>query len=436
VLFKIYIGVYSIQLSFLGIIDGDEIVTLSRKNLLQSSIVAASTLGEGGFASNREAQAKSLIVLWLSGAPSQLETFDPHPGTLIGGDTKAIATRAKGIAIASEYPQLAEVMDQVSLIRSMVSNEGDHERGSITLKTGYRPDPTLQHPSIGAVLCHELQDTTVEIPRHISILPDQFAARGGFLGDQYDAFKISDPGRYLPDVKVRVDEARQQRRLNSLDLVEAQFMKGRSRQLDQELTLHRHTIDQALKMMSSEQLKAFELESVGASEKMAYGDSPFGRGCLVALRLIETGVRCVEVNLSGWDTHANNHEGHRTQAKLLDPAFAALIRGLQQRDKLDSTLVVCMGEFGRTPKINGVAGRDHWTRGFSVALAGGGIVGGRVVGATDPKGEVEEPDHPVPVKNLHATILNQFGIEYSKEVMTPIGRDMMLSEGRVLKELL
>lgn len=410
---------------------------MNRKKFILSSAMASTVLKSSGlFAESSMAPAKALIVLWMSGGPSQLETFDPHPGTKIGGDTKSISTRVKGVKLAEGYEHLAEVMDKVSLIRSMTSQEGDHERGSMTLKTGYRPDPTLVHPSIGAVVCHELGVGNVEIPRHISIAPNQFAPRGGYLGDKFDAFKVSDPGRSIPDVGLRVNPTRQERRLKSLNVLEEQFLKGRPTHLDRELTLHRHTIEKALKMMSSEQLKAFDLKDVPQSERAAFGDTRFGRGCLAAMRLVETGVRCVEVNLNGWDTHANNHEGCLAQAGQLDPAFAALLKGLEERDLLNSTLVVCMGEFGRTPKINKTEGRDHWPQGFSIALAGGGVAGGRVLGETDPSGEKEYPKDPVPVKHLHATILHQLGIDYSKEITTPIGRDMMLSEGRVLRELL
>ena len=381
-------------------------------------------------------KVKSVIVLWMAGGPSQLETFDPHPNSKIGGPTKSLKTAAKGVEIASTYPHLAEVMEDVTLIRSVVSKEGDHERGTYTLKTGYRPDPTLKHPSLGAVICHELQDQDVEIPRHISILSNLWAPRGGYLGDQYDAFKVNDPRNQIPDVKSWVSEKRQLERLKSLKRVEKEFMKGRPEGLDQSLTLHQHTMENALKMMSSKQLSAFDVSEAPQSEQKSFGDSRFGRGCLAAIRLVEAGVSCVEVTLNGWDTHANNFEGCKTQAEKLDPAFASLIKGLKERELLDSTMVVCMGEFGRTPKVNVAEGRDHWPQAFSIAVAGGGFSGGEVIGATDPSGEKERPENPVLVRDIHATILNQLGIDYEKEVLTPIGRDMMLSEGKVLKQLL
>jgi uncharacterized protein (DUF1501 family) len=154
------------------------------------------------------------------------------------------------------------------------------------------------------------------------------------------------------------------------------------------------------------------------------------------LRLIETGVRCVEVTLGGWDTHVNNHELQRKRVSVLDPAFAALIRDLKERNLLDSTVVLCGGEFGRTPRLNAVGGRDHWPYAFSVALSGGGIRGGRVIGASDPEGEKKEPDHPVKVQDIHATIQHTLGINPEKELITPVGRPLALSDGNVINELL
>src|SRR5262245_27785101 len=187
--------------------------------------------------------AKSLIVLWMAGGPSQLETFDPHPGSNISHDaTKAINTAAPNIQIADNLPLIADQMDSISLVRSLVSKEGDHERASYNLKTGYRPDPTLVHPSLGAIVCHQLHDN-VEIPRHISILPDQFPARGGYLGNQFDAFKTNDPMEAIPDVKSRVSDSRAARRLNDLtNVVETSFARGRIKNLSQR-TMHTPRIE-------------------------------------------------------------------------------------------------------------------------------------------------------------------------------------------------
>jgi uncharacterized protein (DUF1501 family) len=386
--------------------------------------------------------AHSLIVLWMSGGPSQLETFDPHAGAKGSHpSTRAVSTAAKGIQIADTLPLVAEQMDSISLVRSIVSKEGDHERASYNVKTGFRPDPTIVHPSLGAIVCHQLFDN-VEIPRHISILPDQYPARGGFLGNQYDAFKTFDPVESIPDVTPRVSAARAARRETDLtSIVEESFARGRIRNLA-ERTMHVPSIEAARQMMSSDQLKAFDVRQAPQSLRGQFGDTPFGRACLAAIQLIEVGVRCVEVTLGGWDTHVNNEEVVRGRCQILDPAFAALIRELKARELFESTIVLWTGEFGRTPRINPAGGRDHWPHGFTAALAGGGIRGGRVIGETPPNPDDRTKEvnrlvrDPRNVEDLHATILHALNIDFKKEIQTPIGRPMALSQGRVIHDLL
>lgn len=380
--------------------------------------------------------ARSVIILWMAGAPSQLETFDPHPGSKIAHGSKAIRTSQKGVWIGEGFQELAGLMEEITLVRSVVSQEADHERAVYNMKTGYRPSPTVVHPSIGGVVCHQLSDPGLDIPRHVSILPDQWPARGGYLGAEYDAFHVHDPKGPIQDVSPLVPRDRMDRRLADLSVVEGTFGRGRPANLDSTTTLHQLTIARALKMMSSDQLAAFDVNKAPASQLAAYGDSPFGRGCLAALRLIESGVRCVEVTLGGWDTHVNNHALQAGRIKILDPAFAALVRDLKARSLLDSTVVLCGGEFGRTPNLNPVAGRDHWPHGFSVAMVGGGIRPGWVMGATDPEGEKKTPDQPVRVQDLHATIQHALGINPEKELITPVGRPLALSDGRVIRELI
>lgn len=377
---------------------------------------------------------KSLITVWLDGGPSQLETWDPHPGSAVAGPTKAIATRIPGVQIAEFYPQVAEEVNSLSLIRSMVSKEGDHERGTYYVKTGYRPDPTLTHPSVGAILTHELPEPAVEIPLHVSLCGSRWPARGGFLGDRFDAFKVFNPGRNIRNMKAPVADRRQQRRLQGLEVVSQAF--GRGRKIQTQRTLHQETIDRALRMMTSEQLAAFDLSDEAEATLSAYGDTRFGRGCLVARRLVEQGVRAVEVSLNGFDSHANNFEAHRSNGETLDPALASLLRDLRERDLFDSTAVLCIGEFGRTPKINPLDGRDHWPTGFSCLLGGGGLRSGVVIGATDPTGEKTEPVDPVEVRDLYATILHVMGVDHEKEVITPIGRPMAFSDGQPIAKLI
>ncbi len=377
--------------------------------------------------------AQSVILLWLAGGPSQLETFDPHDGKAIAGGTKSIPTSLPGIRLAEGYERLAEQMQHVALVRSVVSKEGDHQRGTYLLKTGYRPNPTLEHPSIGAICCHQLPIGQTEIPRHISILPSQWPGQGGFLGKQYDAFKTGDPGERVPDIKSPVGDDRLKRRLADLDLVEDGFARGRKRLA--EGTLHRHTIDDARRMMTSEQIKAFDVTAEPIALCQMYGDTAFGRGCLAARRLIETGVRCVEVTLGGWDSHVNNHEIHHNLAGTLDPALSALLADLDQRDLLRRTIVVCAGEFGRAPKINRLAGRDHWPHGFTMLLAGGRLRTGQAIGETDPDGGRTVQD-PQQVADVHATLLAALGIDADHEELAPAGRPIRLSEGQPIRQLL
>ena len=378
------------------------------------------------------APAQSVIVLWMAGGPSQLETFDPHPDTKIAAGTGAIKSSLKNVLLAPGLEQVAGEMESISLVRSLMSKEGDHERGTYTLKTGFRPDPTVIHPSLGAIACHELPVNKSEIPRHVSILSGQWPARGGYLGDKYDAFLMDDPAGPVPDTKSYLPADRDAKRIENLDIVERAFARGRQKRVGE--TLHRDTITGALKMMSSEQLKAFDVSEEPLAVRKSYGDTSFGRGCLAARRLIEVGVRCVEVTLAGWDTHANNHKFCTDNLKVLDPAFSGLIKDLRTRGLLDKTMVLCMGEFGRTPIVNPAGGRDHWPNGFSMAIAGGGVRGGQVVGETDPEGK-NEPANQVKVGDIHATVLKSLGIDHKKLNETPIGRTVKFSEGEPIKAL-
>ncbi|MEZ6089248.1 MAG: DUF1501 domain-containing protein [Pirellulaceae bacterium] len=424
-------------------------VHVSRRSLLQgmgamSLSSLAVRLGRAEEAAGRSGKErpKSVIVLWLKGAPSQYETFDPHPGTKYGGEVKAIDTTVPDLRISEFLPRTAEQMHRVALVRSVTGKEGDHQRAIYNMQTGWRPDPTVEHPAIGAIVCHELEGGA-DIPRHITILPDNTPGRGGYLGAKYDAFKVYDPASRVPDVEAFTDKERFERRIDRLtSVVEKNFARGRLQNLDSVRTLHQVATASAKTMMTSDQLSAFEVDKESKQTIAGFGDTPFGRGCLAAVRLIEVGVRCVEVGLSGWDTHADNHNGQKTQCDILDPAYAALLSLLAERDLLDSTLVVCGGEFGRTPQINPLAGRDHWPHGFSIALAGCGLRSGVVHGATSPNPKLEKEDllsnvaDPVTVADIHATILKALGVEFDRELITPIGRPLRLSDGKPIESIL
>lgn len=382
---------------------------------------------------NGREKPKSLIMLWMNGGASQLETFDPHPGTKIGGPTTAIDTTAKGVRIASGLPQIAEQMHSIALVRSLVTKEGDHDRGQYLMKTGFRPNPSVVHPSLGAICSAELPDLGVEIPRYVAIMADKRFSRGGYLGETYDPFLTHDPQGGLPDVKARVSNERMDRRISGLSVVESAMMK-RNPSVEA-ISLHREQTDRAVAMMRSSQLEAFRIEGESESTRLAYGDSGFGRGCLAARRLVEAGVRCVEVQLGGWDTHRENFEHHAPLNAQLDPAMSALIRDLRDREMLESTVVLWVSEFGRTPVINPLEGRDHWINGFSVALAGGGIKGGVVVGETDPAGG-KEVKESCSVDDVYATVLKALGIAGGKDHTTAEGRPIKLSDGKPMTKLL
>ncbi len=376
---------------------------------------------------------RAVIVLWLDGGPSQLETFDPHPGTRIAAGTSAISTAVPGIQLAAGFERLAEQMADISLVRSLVSKEGDHERATYYIKNGYRLDPTAVHPSLGAILCDQVPAEGIEIPRHIAIMPGRWPPRGGFLGASFDAFKVGDPRGRLPDVQPQVSADRSEQRFADLEVVEREFGRGRERQGTE--TRHRQTIAQARTMMGSAQLEAFDIGQEPDAVRERYGDTAFGRGCLAARRLVEVGVRCIEVTLDGWDTHVGNHEATARLVQTLDPAFAALVADLRERELLEHTVVLCGGEFGRTPRLNRLAGRDHWPHGFSFALAGGGLRGGQVIGSTDPEGGREVVD-PKTIADVHATVLQTLGVDPAIEQMTAAARPIRLSEGTPIASLL
>ncbi len=371
---------------------------------------------------------RSLIVLWMNGGMSQLETWDPHPGTPGGGEVTAIPTTVSGLNISSLLPQMAEQMHHCLTIRSLISEEGDHERGAAFVRSGFRPEAGLVYPAIAAVISRQLPVRQLDLPPYISLAPALNVPEGGYLGSSANAWRVYKPGGQLNNLNAVVPEERLDRRLQSLRFLSDRF--HRSRPLAERRTLHDRMTDQALTMMQSEQLQAFELDQEPESVRQRYGASEFGTGCLLARRLVETGVRTVEVTLPGFDTHIGNHEGHVTQCRILDPAMSALLQDLAERDLLQSTIVLCITEFGRTPPINPTGGRDHWPHWFSGVVAGGGFRRGGVIGETQPGIPGDDPPppaQPISVPELYATILSQFEIDPAAEVATPIGRPVRLA---------
>lgn len=383
-------------------------------------------------ASNDDKKAKSVILLWMNGGPSQLDTFDPKPNSKNGGIFKPIQTRVPNLQFTQLLPQLAEQADKLTVIRSMVSREANHQRAQYLLHTGYLPQGTVEHPSFGAIVAKELDDEKFDLPHFVSIRGPSFGA--GFLGSTYNPLVITNLSQPIENLlpPSSITRERLERRLFLL-----RYLEGKFAQFTRNENQQRHLVayDKALRVMGSPLTKAFDLSEEPESVKKAYGDNDFGRGCLLARRLVEAGVRFVEVYLDGWDTHQDNFTRTQNLCGILDPAFATLVKELHERHLLDSTLVVWMGEFGRTPQINPNEGRDHWTRGWSVVLAGGGIRSGQVIGATNEDG-TDIAHRPVSVPDLFATLCYQLGIDPNKRYYTPQGRPVtIVDKGQVITEI-
>ncbi len=371
------------------------------------------------------------ILLWMAGGPSQFETFDPKPGTAHGGETQAIDTAVPGIQIAQGWAKTAQAMADVALIRSMSNKEGNHQRATYQLHTGYAPSGSVKHPSFGSVTAAELGDPNFDMPHIVGIGGRTVGA--GMLGTAFEPFQVGNPLKLPENVVAPVPPGRLKGRLNLLaNLERAGFgASGGGDRVKEHAALYKQTAG----MITSPHMKAFDLEQEPSALRDAYGRTPFGQGCLLARRLVEAGVTFVEVRSNGWDTHQKCHEKVGELASAVDPAFATLVQDLKTRGRLDSTLVIWMGEFGRTPKINPNAGRDHFPRVFSTALAGGGVKGGQVLGASSADG-TEVKDRPVAVNDLLRSFCHALKIDPTRENLSPQGRPIKIVDGgKVVQEL-
>ena len=406
---------------------------VSRRSFLHS--VSASSLAAGTLnlrdvmslqAAELRKQGKSMILLWMGGGPSQFETFDPKPNHANGGETKAISTSVSGIQIAQGWEKTAAVMDDLAIIRSMTNKEGSHPRATYQMHTGYIPSGSVKHPSLAASIAKEISNPEFDLPAVVSVGQTQGA---GFLGVQYEPFMIQDPSRMPQNVATTVTTDRYGRRLGLLDKLEDEFA---DRGGEVVVKNHQDLYDKTSKMILSSDLKAFDISDEPESLKSRYGDSDFGRGCLLARRLVEAGTTFVEVSSRGqggnWDTHDNLYERVGDLAASIDPATAGLITDLKDRGLLENTLVVWMGEFGRTPRINPRGGRDHYPRVFNAAMAGCGIKGGQVIGSSTADGTAVADD-PVTANDLFCTICQALDVDPRKENMSPLGRPMKIVDG-------
>ena len=374
------------------------------------------------------------ILLWMGGGPSQFETFSPKPGHDNGGEAKAISTAVSGIQIADSLPKCAAAMNDIAIIRSMTSKEGSHPRATFLLHHGYLPMGGVKFPTLGSHVAQQIGTPGFDLPSFVRIGGRGTDAGGaGFLGVDYDPFVLQNPESKPENTQPATRDERYARRLKMLEQVEADFGKVEGVDL---VANHQKLIRKSSTMILSPRMEAFDLSRESEKMRDAYGRTKFGAGCLLARRLVESGVTFVEVNQDGWDTHDNNFDRVKTNNGMVDQPMAQLIADLKQRGMLDKTLVLWMGEFGRTPRINARGGRDHYPRAFNVALAGGGIKGGQVIGETDAGGE-DVTKRPVSVSDLFRTIYTTLGINADHENMSRIGRPIKIVDGgQVINELL
>jgi hypothetical protein len=394
------------------------------------SLLARDALAQ---ASGKKSANRRLVLLWLEGGPSQLETWDPKPGTSVGGPTKGIATGVNGWLVSDNLPNLAKRAGDLAVVRTMNSKEGNHSRARALVHCGYTPNPTVAYPSLGSIVAHELGELEGELPAFVQV--NGAPISGGYLGIESSPFVVNDPTGKIENLSYPgdVNAKRLDHREDMVDVLDSEFAK---RGGEPAVDANKSERKRARRLMDSRLLKAFELDEEKDSVRQAYGMGKFGQGVLLARRLLEHGVSAVEVVLSGWDTHQDNFNRTRKLCDELDPAFATLIDDLKRRSMLKDTLIVCMGEFGRTPDISGGDGRNHWPGNWCVALAGCGIKGGTVVGETDELCK-KIASRPVAVADLFATFAHVLNIEGDKTYHAgrrPI--QLIDKSGQVVQELL
>jgi hypothetical protein len=399
---------------FLSHLAGASTLAIPALSLAQSLVANAATL---------KRNHKSCILLWMGGAPPSIDIWDMKPGAVTGGTFKPISTTGDG-QITELLPKVAEQMKHLSIVRSMSTREADHDRGSYYMRTGFVPNPSVEHPSYGAVIAHELADklTELEIPPFISIGGPSEGP--GFLGMAYAPFQVDSNGQ-LRDVRTKVSDKRLSDRMQLLGELETRFIGEERGQAAGE---HAKVVDKTYSLLTSKQMTAFRVDQEAQKMRERYGNTGFGRGCLMARRLVETGVPFVEVNLGGWDLHQNCFTGLQQKLPEVDQAMSALVEDLAASGLLEDTIVLWMGEFGRTPRINGDAGRDHWARSWSVVAGGGGLAGGKVIGATNDDGTAVVGTS-YSSEDLMATVCHAMGIGLNKNFTANNGRPMKIANG-------
>lgn len=396
---------------------------ISRRSFLRLAAGAAVAGGVGADslaarAPEMRRQGKACILLWMAGGPSQFETFDPKPGAETQGPTKAIDTTAPGVRIAEHWQHTAGVMRDVAVLRSLTSKEGNHGRATYLLHTSYAPSGGIVHPGFGSLAAQALAPEDFDLPHVVSI--SGISASSSFLGVKYSPFVITDPMRPPDNLPSPVPTTRLNRRLDLLRELEVDSHSSQVRE-------HQALYEQTSRLVLSPRGRAFRLEEEPGRVRATYGASAFGQGCLMARRLVEAGVTYIEVESGGWDTHGNELASLKKLIPPVDQAVAALISDLKARGLLDQTLVIWMGEFGRNPRINLGAGREHYPHAFNAMLAGSGVQGGRVVGSTDRLG-VDVVERAITVENLFCTFCQALDMDPRRENQSNVGRPLKVVE--------
>ena len=424
--------------------------TLSRRQLLRVGAVSTTVsmsgwLGRLAKAAEEKATKpkRSVILLWMNGGPATIDLWDLKPGHDNGGPFKEIETSAPGLKIGEHLPKIAKFGDRLAILRGMSTKEADHGRGSYLMRTGQFPSAAgIQYPSIGGHLSKELGDPRAELPNFVSIAPQRFfsleAYGPGFLGPQHAPLIVGDNqfgGPNLGNVdgilKVAdldrpkdIDASTASARLDMLRDMQDEFAASRPGAVAKSNSA---AYDRAIRLMQSDGGKVFDLTAEKAETRDKYGRNLFGQGCLLARRLVEKGVPFIEVTLGNWDTHQNNFDQVKSLCGTLDTAWGALMADLKERGLLDTTTIVWMGEFGRTPKINPGKGRDHWAVSWSTVIAGGGVKGGQAVGKTSADG-MEVKDRPTSGADFLATVCAVCGINPEKTNMSNVGRPIPIAD--------
>jgi Protein of unknown function (DUF1501) len=440
-------------------------MTVNRRNCLRNMLSVGALAGWSGSWPGKLAGAmeqantgRHLILLWMPGGPSQMDTFDLKPGTTNGGPFKELQTTVPGLQFSEHLPKLSDYAQHLSIIRGMQTKEGDHSRGTYLLRTGQRPGAPTRYPALPAALAKELAIDDPSIPSYVSVLPNVFinpaAFSAGFLGASREPLTVGSNATFNPNAPagptteppaLRVDNLlppaflekdRINRRKQFWNMLQESY--GAASRAGAAAT-HDTVYRRAMQLADSSLVEAFDLQQESAEVRQRYGVDSFGQGCLMARRLIERGVAVVEVALGdnglSWDSHTENFTTVKRLSERLDQSWSALLADLKDRGLLERTTFAWMGEFGRTPAINPQGGRDHFPNAWTCVLGGAGIQGGSIVGKTSDDG-MEVTERPVAAPDLLATICRAVGVDPNIENVNEDRRPFKISEGIPISEIL